>query len=318
MRNVKNLILCLLMLVAVSLTAGDGGGMHNDPDSPIRLLVQYDLENIAPNQGVGVPAPPSFVSDELVTASELGIVQGSGVALLNDPYRDGVVVGPGPTQQMSFQQGIPNFTVVAPELYNFFEFSMAAVHDSVGITSISFLTGHNYPGVSDCEGIIEYRASNGDLLGSDTFDIPNASGFVLAPVSIVPSTTLVVGTQTTFFRIRFNEEVYGMHSWTVQLRIDDVELSADPELMLARLRAYILEQVSISNINLDLEGGLLDKVDAASETLARGNPNSAKTAMNNMKALINQVEAQTDKKIEADAAAAIIEIANQIITALGG
>jgi len=36
MRNVKNLILCLLMLVAVSLTAGDGGGMHNEPESPIR------------------------------------------------------------------------------------------------------------------------------------------------------------------------------------------------------------------------------------------------------------------------------------------
>ena len=88
--------------------------------------------------------------------------------------------------------------------------------------------------------------------------------------------------------------------------------------MLARLRSYILQQVGSGNIDVDLEGGLLDKVDAASETLASGNPNSAKPAMNNMKALINQVEAQTGKKIEADTAAAIIEIANQIIAALGG
>jgi len=91
-----------------------------------------------------------------------------------------------------------------------------------------------------------------------------------------------------------------------------------PEAMLAQLKAYILQQVALGNIDVDLEGGLLDKVDAASETLASGNPNNAKPAMNNMEALINQVEAQTDKKIEADAAAAIIERANAIIAALGG
>ena len=87
--------------------------------------------------------------------------------------------------------------------------------------------------------------------------------------------------------------------------------------MLARLRSYILQQVALGNIDVDLEGGLLDKVDAALETLASGNPNNAKPAMNNMKALINQVKAQTGKKIEADAAAAIIVRANAIIAALG-
>jgi len=96
------------------------------------------------------------------------------------------------------------------------------------------------------------------------------------------------------------------------------EATPDPEMMLAQLKAYILQQVALDNIDVDLEGGLLDKVDAASETLASGNPNNAKAAMNNMEALINQVEAQTDKKIEADAAEAIIDRANAIITALGG
>jgi hypothetical protein len=40
--------------------------------------------------------------------------------------------------------------------------------------------------------------------------------------------------------------------------------------------------------------------------------------MNDMKALINHVEAQTDKKIKPEAAAEIIQKANAIIAALGG
>ena len=304
MRNVKNLILCLLMLVAVSLTAGDGGGMHNEPESPIRLLVQYDLENIAPNQGVGVPAPPSFVSDELVTASELGIVQGSGVALLNDPYRDGVVVAT--TNQMSFQQGIPNFTVVAPEEYNFFEFSVAAVHSLVEITSISFSTGHNYPGVTDCEGIIEYRASNGDLLGSDTFLIQ--CGFGLVPVSIVPSETLVVGTQTTFFRIRFNEEVYGMYSWTVQLRIDDVELYG---AMYAAVKTQqLIDKIVALELPAGIENSLVSKLENAINSIQKA---QEKAAANKLEAFINEVEAQRGKKIPEADADALIALAQAII-----
>jgi hypothetical protein len=184
-------------------------------------FVQYDFENILPNQGVGVPAPPSYVNP-LVSASDLGIVKGSGVALLNDPFRDGVVVGPS-SQQISFQQGIPNWNHVAPNLYNFFEFDMAAVLSPVEITSISFLTGHNdVDSPMAHEGIIEYRSLGGTLIGSDTFDIEFTLG--LAPVSIIPSTTLVIGTDPTFFNIRFNEEVYGPNSWTVQLRLDDVGL----------------------------------------------------------------------------------------------
>jgi hypothetical protein len=102
------------------------------------------------------------------------------------------------------------------------------------------------------------------------------------------------------------------------LCVDMGAFEAGPETMLVPLRAYIQEQVALGNIDVDLEEGLLDKVDAASETLASGNPNNAKAAMNKMKALINQVEAQTGKKIEADTAAAIIVRANAIVAALGG
>jgi parallel beta-helix repeat protein len=198
-----------------------GGGMYNF-GGPERLLVGYDFENIAPNQGVDVPAPPSFVRDVLVTASDLGIVQGSDVDLITYPYENGVVTGP--TQQISFWQGIPESTNVAPEGYNFFEFSVAAVSSPVGITSMSFSTGHNdADDKTSHEGIIEYRTPGGDLLGSDTFIIQY--GLAGAPVSIVPSTTLVVGTQPTFFRIRFNEEIYGFNSYITQLRIDDLHLN---------------------------------------------------------------------------------------------
>ena len=94
-------------------------------------------------------------------------------------------------------------------------------------------------------------------------------------------------------------------------------LAATPETMLAGLRAYIVEQVGLG-IDAEMEVSLLAKVDAAIAALNRGNPNDAKVAMNDLKALINQVEAQTDKKIKPDTAAAIIERANAIITALGG
>jgi hypothetical protein len=94
--------------------------------------------------------------------------------------------------------------------------------------------------------------------------------------------------------------------------------AATPEAMLDGLRAYIVEQVALGNIDAEMEVSLLAKVDAALAALDRGNANDAKVAMNDLKALVNQVEAQTDKKIEAVAAAEIIDRANAIIAALGG
>jgi len=50
----------------------------------------------------------------------------------------------------------------------------------------------------------------------------------------------------------------------------------------------------------------------------RENPNDAKVAMNNLKALTNQMEAQADKKIIPETAAEVIERASAITAALGG
>ena len=91
-----------------------------------------------------------------------------------------------------------------------------------------------------------------------------------------------------------------------------------PEEMLTVTATLIMDGVVEGNIDAELEQGLLANVDAALAALDRGNPNDAKVAMNDLKALINQVEAQMDKKITADVAAQIIQNANAIITQLGG
>ena len=75
--------------------------------------------------------------------------------------------------------------------------------------------------------------------------------------------------------------------------------------------------MALGNIDAEIETGLLAKVNAAVSALERDNPNDAKVVMNDMKALINQVEAQEDKKITADTAAVIIATANYIIAVLG-
>jgi hypothetical protein len=88
--------------------------------------------------------------------------------------------------------------------------------------------------------------------------------------------------------------------------------------MLEALRAYIVEQVAVVNIDVELATSLLAKVDAAIHALERDNPNDAKVAMNDLKALTNEVEAQTNKKIIPETAAEIIKRASAITAALGG
>jgi hypothetical protein len=95
-------------------------------------------------------------------------------------------------------------------------------------------------------------------------------------------------------------------------------VASSPEAQLVNMEHLIQDQVGAGSIAPELEGPLLAKVGAALSALDRGNPNDAKVAMNDLKALVNQVEAQTDKKIDPDAAADIIARATSIIAALGG
>ena len=91
-----------------------------------------------------------------------------------------------------------------------------------------------------------------------------------------------------------------------------------PENQLGNVADLILDSVASGLIDPELEQPLVTKVGSAVDALARGNPNDAKVAMNDLKALINQVEAQVDKKIDAATAAEIIERANRIIADLAG
>ena len=96
------------------------------------------------------------------------------------------------------------------------------------------------------------------------------------------------------------------------------ETLAEPEMMLAGLALFIMDEVDAGNIDAEMEVSLLAKINAALAALDRDNPNDAKVAMNDLKALVNQVEAQTDKKITPETAAVIIQRANAIIAVLGG
>jgi hypothetical protein len=91
-----------------------------------------------------------------------------------------------------------------------------------------------------------------------------------------------------------------------------------PGNQLTNLAKLIQYSVTTAGVASELQTSLLAKVSAAAAALARGNPNDAKVAMNELKALVSQVEAQADKKITSAVATEIIIRANRIIRALGG
>ena len=91
-----------------------------------------------------------------------------------------------------------------------------------------------------------------------------------------------------------------------------------PANQLLDLRKLIAWGVANGSIEGELLTPLLLKVDAATAALARGDPNDARAAMNDLKALINQVQAQRDKKIGTATADEIGSRANSIVADLGG
>jgi hypothetical protein len=82
------------------------------------------------------------------------------------------------------------------------------------------------------------------------------------------------------------------------------------------LRAYIVARVASGHIETQLQQALLAKVDGAIAALDRGDRPGAKVAMNELKALVNQVAAQDGKKIESGTVVEITLRANYIIADL--
>jgi hypothetical protein len=99
------------------------------------------------------------------------------------------------------------------------------------------------------------------------------------------------------------------------------KVTVEPGTPLNQLRnlvKLINYSVASGGVAPEMQTSLLAKINAAIAALVRGNANASKVAMNDLKALVNQVEAQTDKKITPPVAAEIIVRANRIIVALGG
>jgi parallel beta-helix repeat protein len=83
------------------------------------------------------------------------------------------------------------------------------------------------------------------------------------------------------------------------------------------LEALITYGVATGEIDPELATGLVAKVDVALAALARGNRNDAQVAMNQLKALVKEAEAQAGNKITPAMADEIVALANGIIAALG-
>jgi hypothetical protein len=99
------------------------------------------------------------------------------------------------------------------------------------------------------------------------------------------------------------------------------KVTVEPGTPLNQLRnlvKLINYSVASGGVAPEMQTSLLAKINAAIAALVQGNANASKVAMNDLKALVNQVEAQTDKKITPAVAAEIIVRANRIIAALGG
>jgi hypothetical protein len=219
----KRIVVAKIVTVAV-FTVLIVMGLSIVPAISQSTLVLYDFENVASGGGVSVTVPPSYRDDVLVGASDFRVAPGSGVPLLNDPARDGVVTI-GVTNEMSFQQGIGDSWNIDPCEYHSFQFELTALSVPVKITSISFETGHNETGGPTRDAIIEYWRG-GKLLGCDRFNSAPAPGFVLKPVDFAPK-DLVLENQPTLLKIRFDERIWGA-AFTTQFRIDTVDVQGIP------------------------------------------------------------------------------------------
>ena len=163
-------------------------------------------------------------------------------------------------------------------------------------------TGDGLPWIVEWEAGVEYYDGSGQIAGG-------------------PRMFFVAGTQDsggTIGRGEMNLTAEGLAVFMDAVDMLSPALSPTPEAKLAGTVLFIMDEVDSGNIAPELEGSLLVKIDAALAALDKGNPNAAKVAMNDLKALINQVEAQVEKKITSYAAEIIIDSANDLIAELGG
>lgn len=82
------------------------------------------------------------------------------------------------------------------------------------------------------------------------------------------------------------------------------------------LEDMIRDCAASGEVAAQIQSSLLAKLDAAGAALARNKPNSLRTAVNNLEALVRQIDAQSGKKIDAQAAAAMVERLERLVAEL--
>ncbi len=305
--------------------AGNGGGMHNSSSSPTVTNC-----NFIGNTGyTGGGMSNEFGSNSIVTnctfisntsggrGAGMMNIRGSSPTVTNCNFSDNwtVYAGGGMSNEFSSNSIVTNCTFISNKAgYG----GGMSNQDSNPTVTNCILWGDTpdeiyYPNIT-----VTYSDVQGGWTGTGNIDLDplfsDADGRLLAdsPCIDAGNDAAVPSGVTTDLdgNPRIQGECVDMGAFEA--------LAATPEMMLAGLKAYIQQQVVLDNIDAEMEVSLLAKVDAAIAALDRDNPNDAKVAMNDLKALVNQVEAQTDKKITLETAAEIIQRANAISAELGG
>jgi len=139
----------------------------------------------------------------------------------------------------------------------------------------------------------------------------NNDGVVDATDSVATATYALGGPHTVALKVTDSYGAFGTDIVTITVVPGSVENQLDN---LARLVEMGIEDGQIAK---QLHQALLAKVHAAMNSLARGRPNSAKTATNPLNALANQVNAQRNKKISSAMAEQIMTRINRAISNVG-
>jgi len=311
-------------------SAGYGGGMHNSTSSPTVTNC-----NFIGNTGyTGGGMSNEFYSDSIVTNCTFisNTSDGRGAGMMNFYYSSPTVTncnfsknyvvytGGGMSNEKNSNSIVTNCTFsgntsgksVAGGMHN------EASNPTVTNCILWGDTPDEIVDTQDAAPIVTYSDVQGGYEGTGNIDadpmFADADGRLLASSLCIDAGNDAAVPSGVTTDLDGNPRIQGA---CVDMGAFEA-LAATPEMMLAGLALFIMDEVDAGNIDAEMEGSLLAKINAALAALDRDNPNDAKVAMNDLKALVNQVEAQTDKKITPETAAEIIQRANDIIADLGG
>lgn len=145
---------------------------------------------------------------------------------------------------------------------------------------------------------------------------------VAAVVLVMPATTLAQPAGTAV-AVGYNYAGQcNVSGWTGIVQVAGgasytVGVSAMTPTARSKQLADFIAAPTVGSVDPLLQSSLTAKVHSALAALDRGKTNDGRVAVNVLKALVGQVEAQTGKKISQEAATSIVIQADAIIAAIG-